>query len=81
MTIHEHSEINTRPVATYFSQVTDSGGVFSHWPESVTPLASCAQALVIAVRSASCRSFACALRQSRLPAKYHADLNARHARR
>src|ERR1035441_3483125 len=47
--------------------VTDSGEVFSHCPVSVTPEASCAQALVMAVRTACWKSLACALRQSRCP--------------
>src|ERR1019366_2271610 len=45
--------------------VTDSGGVFSHCPVSVTPEASWAQALVMAVRTACWKSLAWALRQSR----------------
>ena len=39
-----------------YRQVTEAGGVFSHCPESVTPEANCAQALVIAeIGRASCR--------------------------
>src|SRR4051794_24659183 len=45
------------------------GGVFSHWFESVTPLASCAHAVIIAVRCASSRVCAAPVRQSLRPLK------------
>jgi hypothetical protein len=51
----------------YGSHSTDSGAVFSQWPESVTPLANWAQALVVAVLCASIRLAADAVRQSRWP--------------
>ena len=52
---------------SYFSQSTESGGVFSHWLASVMPPESEAQAVVVAVRMAPSRVSAEPVRQSRLP--------------
>jgi hypothetical protein len=49
---------------SYCNQFSEVGAVFSHWLVSVTPLESCAQAFVMAVRSASCWVAADAVRQS-----------------
>jgi hypothetical protein len=51
------------------SHSTESGVVFSHWIESVTPLESCAHAVTVAVLCASSRVWAAAFRQSLLPRK------------
>src|SRR5262249_8740083 len=70
---HRTPNVRERPASAsnfhYCSQFTDSGCVFSHWVLSVTPEASCAQALLTAVRNASWRFVADAVRQSRLPLK------------
>jgi hypothetical protein len=53
----------------YFSHSIDVGCVFSHRIESDTPPANCAHAAVVALRCASCRLAADAVRQSDAPLK------------
>ena len=62
------------PGVPYFNHSTESGRVFSHWFDSMTPPESCAQAATVAVRWASSRFCADAVRQSLLP------LNVMHTR-